>query len=113
MINKQAHPPRAPHHIRRRHGPIPPIGGHRLYDLVLCVGGQVQELTLLEMHKGSAEAREEQGGARGGDGDVVGVGVVGAREGVSVWGVGGGEAGKDNVRDGKGKGEGGGKITGD
>jgi hypothetical protein len=28
-------------------------------------------------------------------------------------GWGGGEAGKDNVRDGKGKGEGGGKITGD
>jgi len=80
MINKQAHPPRAPHHIRRRHGPIPPIGGHRLYDLVLCVGGQGQELARLEMHKGSAEAREEQGGARGGDGDVVGVGVVGARE---------------------------------
>ncbi len=46
------------------------------------------------MHKGSAEAREEQGGARGGDGDVVGVGVVGAREGVSVWGVGGGRSGE-------------------
>lgn len=79
MIHQQAHPPRAPHHVRRRHGPIPLIGGHRPHDFVLRVRGQAQELGIVEMHKGAAEAGEEQGGRRGGDGDAVGVGVVGGR----------------------------------